>query len=132
MKLIKNIEKKIDDFFMKSMDYNQKEGIVFIVIFFFLIILTVGISAIFSTLLAKIGIVYVMLSFVVCMSLLEKNNKIIEYMIIVFLLPYILLLMFIDKMFLKVVPYRGDDPMLIRSFKMKKLKKKIRRKKIFG
>ena len=130
MKFFKKIEKKIKDFFNESMDYNKKEGILFIVIFFIMIILTIGISGIFSKLLLQMGIIYVLFSFAIILYLIDVDDFIVEYIILVLLLPYICLIMLIDNIFKKFVPYRGDNPMLIRSYKIRYLKRKARINKI--
>jgi len=130
MKFFKKIEKKIKDFFNESMDYNKKEGILFIVIFFIMIILTIGISGIFSKLLLQMGIIYVLFSFAIILYLIDVDDFIVEYIILVLLLPYICLIMLIDNIFKKFVPYRGDNPMLIRSYKIRYLKRKSRINKI--
>ena len=124
MNIFERLEKKIKDWFDQSMPYNHKEGIIFFIIFIFMILFTIGIGAIFSILWVKLGLVYLLTSFVAVMSLLESYNKAGEYIIITWLLPYIILLMLIDKVFKKFLPYRGDDPMLIRSGKIRLLKRK--------
>ena len=125
MNIFKRTEEKIDDFFMKSMDYDKKEGIIFSSIFFFLILLPLIIGLIFSALLAKISIIYLLISFVLCLILIDADDWV-GYIIVIFLLPYIFLLMRIDKIFLKFIPYKGDDPMLIRSYKVRYLKRKAK------
>ena len=124
MNIFKKIEKKINDFFEKTVNYTQKEGIIFIIIFLFMILFTIGIGAIFSMVWVKIGVIYLMTSFGAVMSLLETYNKFGEYVIIIWLLPYIILLMLIDKIYSKYIPYRGNDPMLIRADKVRYFKRR--------
>jgi len=128
--MIKKIENKIEDFFMKSMDYSKNEGILALVIFLLCIIIGVSLLFLFSTVIGKIGTVYVLLSIFFTIYLTEAYNDTIEYTITIFLLPYIILLMVIDKIFLQFIPYRGNDPLLIRKYKLRTLKRMIIKNKL--
>lgn len=126
MNIFKRIENKINKFFEQSMIYNKNEIIIFLIFFFIFIILPVIIGMLFYTLLAKISTIYILSSIILCLILIDADNKISEYAIIIYLLPYIFLLMFLDKIFIKFIPYRGDDPMLLRSYKVRYFKRKSR------
>jgi hypothetical protein len=130
MNIFKKEEMRIDDFFMKSMDYSKKEGIVAFIIYVCIILLFFGSLYFISLMMFKIGVVYFILSIILILSLTEIDNKAINYIVIIYLLPYIYLLMGLDKVFIKFIPYRGVNPMMIRKYKLRTLKRKMIRNKL--
>jgi len=130
MNIFKKTEKKIKDWFEQSMTYNHQEVIIFLIIFIFMVLFTIGIGGIFSILWVQVGIIYLFISLALCLKLIDTETKFEEYAIIICLLPYIILLMLIDKVYKKFIPYRGDDPMLLRSYKVRYFKRKARINKL--
>lgn len=123
MNIIQKIIKSVDDFLSNTIEYNKKEGIIFLIIYFLIIIGIVAIGGIFSKIWVYIGMAYISTSFMSVMSL-DNDNDAIRFIICTYLSPYIFLMMLLDKIFKKFVPYRGDNPMMIRSYKIRTLKRK--------
>lgn len=131
LKIIKYIEHKIDQFFEKSpMDYNKRESILFIVLFVTIIIGSIIMFYFISFFIFKITVVYFVLSFVLTLKMCDIDNKPIIKLICTYLLPYIFLLIFMDNIFSKFLPYRGENLILIRKYKLRTIKRKVYVKKI--
>lgn len=130
MNLYKKIENNIKEFFLSSFEYTKKESMIFLIIFLLMIIGTIFIIGILSDLLLKISLMYILISIALIIRLSDVINDLIEYIIIVYLLPYIFLIMLIDKNLKKFVPYKGNDLMQIRLYKLKLIKRKVRINKL--
>jgi hypothetical protein len=124
MNIFKKIDNKVSKFFEKSMIYNKKEGIIFLIIFFILILLPLFLGVLLYTPLAKISMIYMIISIIFILILIDTEYYNCQYFIIIYLLPYIFLMMFLDSIFLKFIPYRGDDPLIMRYYKIRTLKRK--------
>lgn len=127
IKAYKNFYKSLNDYFEKESDYTTIE---FLLVCLISLAVFIGTSLLFmliSILVSKFFLIYIFLSILILLLLTGefiKSLKIIE-IIIVFELPLILTYMLTNSIYYKFRRYKGNDPMILRTYKLKSLKRKI-------
>lgn len=122
---IKRKAKSIKDFFEKPTDMTNTEMSFTLVIFLLMVILSIVIFLPFG-IVYKISLVYCLSCLWALLTTVNIDTDLAYDVCFYYSLPYILLMMLSIKITSKFIPYRGNDPMLIRSGKIKYLKRKVK------
>lgn len=126
----KHIKKKIDDFMDSTYDFNRNETIAIISLFVLFIAISIVLPLLISTTASKVSFLY--LSFVFTSFIMAANNET-EWMFTVsgyLAVPYIFMVMLSVTIVRYFVPYKGDDPMKLRYYKLQTLKRKAKINKL--
>ena len=130
MNFIKRTKKNMVNFFEDPISFNIKESIWGICIFVFFVIFSIMIFLPFSLLAAKISLSYFASCF---LSLMMAVNIDADWAFDVsfhYSFLYLLMMMLSFKIVGIFVPYRGDDPMMIRAYKVRYFKRKAKINKL--
>ena len=130
MNLVKRIKNNIIEFFEKPMDYTNKEGSWIIGLWILFVIISILMFLPFNALACKISLMYLISCFLFLMTAVNLDTDWTFSAAFSFSTPYLLLIMLSSKIIDKFVPYRGNDPMKLRAYKVKILIRKTRINKL--
>lgn len=132
LKIVKRVEDYITSYMETDSFLNKSETIIFFILLFLVEFGVVVLSALIPHLPWVVGF-YVVISFILSVFIIDRLDDIepnILYGFYVFLVPHLFLIVGVDKFINLFIPYRGKDILILRRYKLKMIKRRIRINKL--
>ena len=126
----KYLRKKVDKFFDDEISFNEKEVIILVAIFVVFVMLSLGLPLLISKMASQISFIYFIITFSSIMMAVVNESNILFNIACHISVPYIMMFFLSTYILKPFIPYKGNDPMKIRYYKLKRLKKKARINKL--
>ena len=126
----KYIRSKIEEFFEGEFTFEGKEAVFFIIIFCLMIVGSVTLPLLISNMASKISFTYFALVFMVIIGAANNDYDWLFAVAIHLAFPYLLMLILTSRIIEPFARYKGNDPMEMRYYKIRTLKRKARINKL--